>query len=163
MTATSDRLREYAEALAQVAAIEQMIEPEDIFGRDKHAHISLARQCVAYVMRERTGFGLVEIGRALGGRDHSTIHHATTQIARRIRMGDADDALRIVEVLKAVPPPYRRTRAIPVSSTIETDAPCEEAIKLAQTVETLATAVVAMAQSLGRQAVETRNLIRRAS
>ena len=41
-----------------------------------------------YVMREDMGLALTEIGRALGGRDHSTVFQAVAKVASRLP-GDA--------------------------------------------------------------------------
>ena len=44
-----------------------------------------------YLMRHLTEMSLAEIGRAFGGRDHSTVIHACRQVAERIQ---GDDAFR---------------------------------------------------------------------
>ena len=42
-----------------------------------------------YLMRHLTEMSLAEIGRAFGGRDHSTVIHACRQVADRIQSDDA--------------------------------------------------------------------------
>jgi hypothetical protein len=44
-----------------------------------------------YVMREETGASLPQIGRALGGRDHTTVIHGCERVARHI---ESDPNLR---------------------------------------------------------------------
>lgn len=50
--------------------------------------VSHARHLAMYVMREDMGLALTEIGRALGGRDHSTVFQAVAKVASRLQ-GDA--------------------------------------------------------------------------
>ncbi len=61
--------------------------------------VSHARHLAMYVMREDMGLALTEIGRALGGRDHSTVFQAVAKVASRLR---ADATLqRDVAALRA--------------------------------------------------------------
>jgi chromosomal replication initiator protein len=59
--------------------------------RRRDARTTLARHVAMYLLREDAGMGLAEIGRALGGRDHSTVLHARNRVADLVR---ADDGLR---------------------------------------------------------------------
>jgi len=48
---------------------------EDVLGKSKmKALVAVRRQCI--VMLRRKGYSTTEIGRIMGGRDHSTICHA---------------------------------------------------------------------------------------
>ena len=60
-------------------------------GPKRERMVSHARHLAMYVMREDMGLALTEIGRALGGRDHSTVFQAVGKVASRLQ---SDDALR---------------------------------------------------------------------
>ena len=57
-------------------------------GPKRERTVSHARHLAMYVMREDLGLALTEIGRALGGRDHSTVFQAVGKVASRLP-GDA--------------------------------------------------------------------------
>jgi chromosomal replication initiator protein len=72
-----------------------------LLGRRRDKHTALARQVAMYLLREESHLGLSTIGRALGGKDHSTVLHACQRIAQQM---DTDahlrrDVLNIREVL----------------------------------------------------------------
>lgn len=67
------------------------IEPAALIGRRRDKHTALARQVAMYLLREETGMGLTAIGRAFGGKDHSTVIHNCTRVSKRI---DLDAHLR---------------------------------------------------------------------
>ena len=50
--------------------------PADITGTGRHARLVMARQAAMYVCRRHLGLSYPELGRAFGGRDHSTVIHA---------------------------------------------------------------------------------------
>ena len=54
-------------------------------GPKRERTVSHARHLAMYVMREDMGLPLSEIGRALGGRDHSTVFQAVGKIAERLK------------------------------------------------------------------------------
>ena len=54
-------------------------------GPKRERTVSHARHLAMYVMREDMGLALTEIGRALGGRDHSTVFQAVGKIAERLK------------------------------------------------------------------------------
>ncbi|MEZ4500452.1 MAG: chromosomal replication initiator protein DnaA [Thermomicrobiales bacterium] len=60
-------------------------------GRSRSREIVVPRQIAMYVIREETGASLADIGRALGGRDHTTVMHGIEKIESQIH---ADAALR---------------------------------------------------------------------
>ena len=51
----------------------------------------MPRQVAMYLMREETDSSLVDIGHALGGRDHTTVLHGVEKIEREVQ---TDTALR---------------------------------------------------------------------
>jgi chromosomal replication initiation ATPase DnaA len=71
---------------------------QDLDRRDRSKRIGLIRQVAYYLCRTQTNRTLNEIGRVLGGRDHSTILHGVRRI-RRLRKTDAglDSDLRQIE------------------------------------------------------------------
>lgn len=73
--------------------------PQDLSSSRRSASVALPRQLVMFLAREMTLRSLPEIGRHLGGRDHSTIIHGCKRVAERLKH---DAALRaIVEMLRA--------------------------------------------------------------
>jgi hypothetical protein len=65
------------------------VKPRDIDSRRRSVPIALARHIVMYLARELTGMSLPEIGRRIGGRDHSTVFHAVNKIERMIKSDGA--------------------------------------------------------------------------
>lgn len=63
----------------------------DLRGRGRRKEIVLPRQVAMYLIREETGASLVEIGRELGGRDHTTIMHGISKIEEAV---ERDTTLR---------------------------------------------------------------------
>jgi len=57
---------------------------EEITGRRRTAHIAIARQSAMYLMRKILGLSLKEIGRFFGGKDHTTVLHASDKIKKLI-------------------------------------------------------------------------------
>ncbi|MDQ3167127.1 MAG: chromosomal replication initiator protein DnaA, partial [Chloroflexota bacterium] len=55
---------------------------KDVRGRGRTREIVLPRQVAMYVMREETAASLVEIGQALGDRDHTTVMHGIAKVER---------------------------------------------------------------------------------
>jgi chromosomal replication initiator protein len=56
------------------------IEPEDLLSPRRTHTLASARQIAMYLCRELTDLSLPRIGERFGGRDHSTVMHATTKI-----------------------------------------------------------------------------------
>lgn len=71
----------------------------DLTGRGRARHIAEARQAAAYVLRQRTPLSLVEIGKLLGGRDHTTMLHAVGAAEQRA-VADIDYALALSELMQ---------------------------------------------------------------
>jgi chromosomal replication initiator protein len=57
---------------------------EAMLGRDRRREVSRARQVAMYLARELTEHNLTEIGRGIGGRDHTTVLHAINQIGSAV-------------------------------------------------------------------------------
>ena len=58
---------------------------EELIGDKRSQNIVYPRQVAMYLARELTDSSLPKIGRHFGGRDHTTVIHATSKIARLIR------------------------------------------------------------------------------
>jgi chromosomal replication initiator protein len=58
---------------------------EELSGDRRTQNIVYPRQVAMYLSRELTDSSLPKIGREFGGRDHTTVIHATSKIARMIR------------------------------------------------------------------------------
>ena len=105
--ATADILSDYRPApISTEQVIDSVsnyfgVDSEALLGRRRDKLTALARQVAMYLLREETDMGLATIGKAMGGKDHSTVLHACTRIANRI---DVDPYLRrdIVNVREAL-------------------------------------------------------------
>ncbi len=64
---------------------------KDLKGRARTRNIVMPRQVAMYLLREETDISLEEIGRAIGGRDHTTVMHGIKKIEGQI---DTDSELR---------------------------------------------------------------------
>ncbi len=67
------------------------LETRQLSGKKRDRDISLPRQVAMYLLREETEASLNDIGRALGGRDHSTVLHGWNKISNDM---SADLSLR---------------------------------------------------------------------
>jgi chromosomal replication initiator protein len=57
----------------------------DITGKRRHRHVARARHICMYLARKMTAHSLEEIGRYIGGRDHTTIMHGFQRIREAIQ------------------------------------------------------------------------------
>ena len=69
------------QVVARVADYFQ-IKPSALYGDRRLKSIALARQITMYLLRKEVQLPLEEVGRILGGRDHSTILHGQEKIAK---------------------------------------------------------------------------------
>lgn len=60
------------------------ISPEDLIGHGRAGAAVRARQIAIYLTRELTDLSLPQIGRAFGGRDHSTVLSSIRRIESRL-------------------------------------------------------------------------------
>ena len=58
---------------------------DELTGDRRSQNIVYPRQVAMYLSRELTDSSLPKIGKEFGGRDHTTVIHATSKIARLIR------------------------------------------------------------------------------
>jgi chromosomal replication initiator protein len=75
------------------------LDSADLTGQSRMRHVVLARQSAAWVLRKAYAISLEEIGRLLGGRDHTTIGYSIAQVELRI----ADDAALRAELHSLLP------------------------------------------------------------
>lgn len=62
---------------------------DDLRGKQRDKQIVVPRHVAMYLMRQDTEASLLEIGQALGGRDHSTVLHGCEKITREINENTA--------------------------------------------------------------------------
>ncbi len=67
------------------------VSEKDLIGRQRKREIVMPRQIAMFLMREATDSSLVDIGRALGGRDHTTVLHGIEKIEQLL---ETDTQLR---------------------------------------------------------------------
>ena len=78
------------ELIVDVVAEQYNISSSDIYSKNKSRSISFPRQVVMYLCRKLTDLSVTDIGKVLGGRDHSTILHGYDKISTGI---DEDSTL----------------------------------------------------------------------
>lgn len=75
---------------------------EDILGARRRPDLVLARQVAMYLCRRKLGLSYPELGRAFGGRDHSTVIHAVKKIHRLLETDKVVHSL-VTELENSVP------------------------------------------------------------
>jgi len=75
--------------ILDAAAQEFGVEREALLARDRRPAVATARQIAMYLARELTEHSLPEIGRGIGGRNHSTVLHAVNRINAAMRTDTA--------------------------------------------------------------------------
>jgi chromosomal replication initiator protein len=78
--------------IVEATAEEFRIDTESLLARDRRPGVAMARQVAMYLSRELTSHSLPEIGRQIGGRNHTTVLHAVNRIRTTIRTDPAVDA-----------------------------------------------------------------------
>jgi chromosomal replication initiator protein len=71
--------------IVDAAAQEFGVTPESLLARDRRPTVAAARQVAMYLARELTDHSLPEIGRGIGGRNHTTVLHAVNRIGAAVR------------------------------------------------------------------------------
>jgi chromosomal replication initiator protein len=75
--------------ILEAAAQEFGVEREALVARDRRPTVATARQVAMFLARELTEHSLPEIGRGIGGRNHTTVLHAVNRVGAAIRTDDA--------------------------------------------------------------------------
>lgn len=80
------------------------IQREDLLGKTRVKEFILPRQIAIYLIREQTNKSLPEIGRILGGKDHTTILYAERKIANDIKSNSTlkSDIEKIRNLISAI-------------------------------------------------------------
>jgi len=74
--------------ILDAAAREFGVEREALVARDRRPGVATARQVAMYLARELTEHSLPEIGRGIGGRNHTTVLHAVNRVSAAIQSDD---------------------------------------------------------------------------
>lgn len=82
----SSTTRRLVKAILAAAAERYGVKVEDLLGRCRKAKYAHARQIAAYLIRSSTPLSLPQIGKILGGRDHTTILSGVRVIAANGRL-----------------------------------------------------------------------------
>ncbi|MHB9091332.1 MAG: chromosomal replication initiator protein DnaA, partial [Chloroflexota bacterium] len=95
------------QAVVEAVAKHYAIDSRLLRGKQRDREIVLPRQVAMYLLRKETDCSFVEIGRELGGRDHSTVMHGCERIESEI---EVDSRLRseIAEITQTVYTESRR-------------------------------------------------------
>lgn len=87
------------------AAVAYDVPPESLRARDRHQLVAEARGVACWLLRVIKGLSYPEIGRALGGRDHTTAMASIRKVLRRrkdeLLFREFTDALRIATEARA--------------------------------------------------------------
>ncbi len=75
--------------IVDAAAQEFEVERDALIARDRRPTVAMARQVAMYLARELTEHSLPEIGRGIGGRNHTTVLHAVNRISAALRTDPA--------------------------------------------------------------------------
>ena len=69
------------ELIIEIVARQYDITPSDITGKNRSQPIALPRQIAMYICRRMTSLSTTNIGKAFGGRDHTTVMHGCDKIS----------------------------------------------------------------------------------
>jgi len=58
---------------------------EDLIGKNRHKEIMIPRQVCMYLIKNELGESYEKIGSGFGGRNHTTVMHACTEMSKRLR------------------------------------------------------------------------------
>jgi len=77
--------------IVDAAALEFGVERSALMARDRRPPVAAARQVAMFLARELTDHSLPEIGRGMGGRNHTTVLHAVKRVSSAL---ENDPAMR---------------------------------------------------------------------
>ncbi len=75
--------------ILEATAAEFQVDQRDLVARSRKPPIAQARQVAMFLARELTDHSLPEIGRGIGGRNHTTVLHAVTSVSSSLRRDDS--------------------------------------------------------------------------
>ena len=88
------------ELIIEVVAEHFDLQPSDLTGNKRNAKIVFPRQIVMYLCRNMTEVTLKNIGKVLGGRDHTTIMNGIDKIEAELNGPNASPTQEIIDILK---------------------------------------------------------------
>ena len=102
MVKAQEARRVTAELIIETVAEKYGITAGDITGKRRSREIATPRQVAMYICREMTDLSTTSIGRAFGGRDHTTVMHGCDKITETMREDIAfrrhvDELIKLVE------------------------------------------------------------------
>lgn len=89
------------ESILKSVASYYRVTEEELKGKQRDKRVMIPRQIAAYLLRAETELSLVEIGRLLGGRDHSTVLHSLEKMESELS-SDPGFAKDVAAVREAV-------------------------------------------------------------
>ncbi len=95
------RERVKLEHIIDITAKKQGFTARDLCGKRRTSRVNRARQIAMYLCREMTEYSLSQIGKAFGGRSHSTVLHGANKIADTLE-ADRLLAARILRIRRAI-------------------------------------------------------------
>lgn len=75
---------------------------DELRSRSRMRHVCAARQVAMYALRELTGLSYPAIGRAVGGKDHTTAMHGVERVRSAVAQGGDGIGRRAAEVVAAL-------------------------------------------------------------
>lgn len=108
-----------ASIIAAVAA-HHGIKPAELTGHRRWRSHAWPRQEAYWLAQRITGKSLPEIGRAFGGRDHTTVLHGIRAVEDRTTEEERNELLLLGREVEKAPPPVFRSRRAPEGFTFRT-------------------------------------------
>ncbi len=94
-----DKLKEITPALIiEVVAEHFGVDKDDITSKKRNSEFVMPRQIVMYLCRELTDTSLVNIGKILGKKDHTTVMHGIKKVTEEL--GSNDELKNKIEIIK---------------------------------------------------------------
>lgn len=94
-----DKLKEITPALIiEVVAEHFGVDKDDITSKKRNSEFVMPRQIVMYLCRELTDTSLVNIGKILGKKDHTTVMHGIKKVAEELELND--ELKNKIEIIK---------------------------------------------------------------
>ena len=75
--------------IVDIVADHFSLTPQEIYSKNRSNKIAYPRQIAMYMCRKYLNISLVDIGKAIGGKDHTTVMHALKKIEEDLAKNDA--------------------------------------------------------------------------
>ncbi len=86
------------ELIIEIVARQYDTTPSELMGKNRSKQVALPRQIAMYICRRMTPLSTTSIGKAFGGRDHTTVMHGCDKIAQSMD-GDFSFKKRVEELM----------------------------------------------------------------